>query len=135
MVKKMGQMKVVLCRGVQLVTERAAAVIGNLSLGAEYFTAIRESGALQRLVALLDSGPRSRITEIAAKTLANMAVNDSNRTGIRLAGGIPPLMRLLLERPNEQVQRSDPASRPTSQLTDSFGCQCCTGQLHSAIQN
>lgn len=87
----------------QIITERAAAVIGNLSSGQEYFTAIRESGALQTLVHLLDSGPDSRITEIAAKTLANMAVNDSNRTGIRLAGGIPPLMRLLLERPSEQV--------------------------------
>lgn len=91
------------CDMMQIVTERAAAVIGNLSLSTEYFAAIREAGALQRLVSLLDCGPKSRITEIAAKTLANMAVNDSNRTGIRLAGGIPPLMRLLLERPTEQV--------------------------------
>ena len=65
---------------------------------------MRESGALQRLVALLESGPTSRITEIAAKTLANLAVADANRTGIRLAGGLPPLLRLLLERPTEQVR-------------------------------
>lgn len=102
----------------QIITERAAAVIGNLSLGEEYFTAIRESGALQTLVSLLDSGPNSRITEIAAKTLANMAVKDSNRTGIRLAGGIPPLMRLLLERPSEQVGAWLHACRQRAQLAE-----------------
>ena len=38
-------------------------------LAESYFTAIREAGAIQRLVELLDQGSTSRITEIAAKTL------------------------------------------------------------------
>lgn len=84
-------------------------MVGNLSTREEFFVTMRESGALQRLVALLDSGPTSRITEIAAKTLANLAVAESNRKGIRLAGGLPPLLRLLLERPTEQV-RTQPCS-------------------------
>ncbi|KAK9864085.1 hypothetical protein WJX84_012086 [Apatococcus fuscideae] len=87
----------------QVVTERAAAVIGNLSTSRDYFSSIRESGALQKLVALLDAGSTSRVTEIAAKTLANLSIDDNSRKGIRLAGGVPPLMRLLLEKPSEQV--------------------------------
>jgi len=35
---------------VQVVTERAVAVVGNLSTSSEYFGALREAGALQRLV-------------------------------------------------------------------------------------
>ena len=87
----------------QLVIERSAAVIGNLSTTDHFFSAIREAGAIQRLVRLLDFGPTSRTTEIAAKTLANLASESSNRKGIRLAGGVPPLMRLLMESPSEQV--------------------------------
>ena len=87
----------------QVVTERAAAVIGNLSTSRDYFSSIRESGALQKLVALLDAGSTSRVTEIAAKTLANLSIDDNSRKGIRLAGGVPPLMRLLLEKPSEQA--------------------------------
>lgn len=34
----------------QVVTERAVAVIGNLSTSSEYFGVLREAGALQRLV-------------------------------------------------------------------------------------
>ena len=34
----------------QVVTERAVAVIGNLSTSSEYFSTLREAGALQRLV-------------------------------------------------------------------------------------
>lgn len=34
----------------QVVTERAVAVIGNLSTSSEYFGALREAGSLQRLV-------------------------------------------------------------------------------------
>ena len=95
-----------------MITERAAAVIGNLSTTEQFFSAIRECGGLQRLVTLLDSGPESRVTEIAAKTLANMAGNDHNRKGIRLAGGLPPLMHLLTQRPSEQVIHiSDPGSK------------------------
>lgn len=88
---------------VQLVIERAAAVVGNLSTTDQFFSAIREAGAIQRLVRLLDSGSTNRTTEIAAKTLANLASESSNRKGIRLAGGVPPLMRLLMDRPSEQV--------------------------------
>ena len=87
----------------QLVIERAAAVVGNLSTTDQFFSAIREAGAIQRLVRLLDSGSTHRTTEIAAKTLANLASESSNRKGIRLAGGVPPLMRLLMDRPSEQV--------------------------------
>ena len=87
----------------QVVTERAAAVIGNLSTSRDYFSSIRESGALQKLVALLDAGSTSRVTEIAVKTLANLSIDDNSRKGIRLAGGVPPLMRLLLEKPSEQA--------------------------------
>ena len=87
----------------QLVIERAAAVVGNLSTTDHFFSAIREAGAIQRLVRLLDSGSTHRTTEIAAKTLANLASESSNRKGIWLAGGIPPLMRLLMDRPSEQV--------------------------------
>ncbi|KAL3155667.1 hypothetical protein ABBQ32_012695 [Trebouxia sp. C0010 RCD-2024] len=87
----------------QLVIERAAAVVGNLSTNDQFFSAIREAGAIQRLVRLLDSGSTHRTTEIAAKTLANLASESSNRKGIRLAGGVPPLMRLLMDRPSEQV--------------------------------
>lgn len=67
----------------QLVIERAAAVVGNLSTTDHFFSAIREAGAIQRLVRLLDFGPTSRTTEIAAKTLANLASESSNRNGIR----------------------------------------------------
>lgn len=87
----------------QTITERAAAVIGNLSTSQQFFSAIRESGGLQQLVALLDSGSESRVTEIAAKTLANVAGNEINRKGIRLAGGLPPLINLLTQRPTAQV--------------------------------
>jgi len=87
----------------QLVIERAAAVVGNLSTTDQFFSAIREAGAIQRLVRLLDSGSTNRTTEIAAKTLANLASESSNRKGIRLAGGVPPLMRLLMDKPSEQV--------------------------------
>lgn len=91
----------------QLVIERAAAVVGNLSTNDQFFSAIREAGAIQRLVRLLDSGSTHRTTEIAAKTLANLASESSNRKGIRLAGGVPPLMRLLMDRPSEQVSTSN----------------------------
>lgn len=87
----------------QITVERAAAVVGNLSTTDQFFSAIREAGAIQRLVKLLEHGPTSRTTEIAAKTLANLASESSNRKGIRLAGGVPPLMRLLMDRPSEQV--------------------------------
>jgi len=88
----------------QVIIERAAAVVGNLSSNAEFFAALREAGATQRLVELLEAGPHSRVTEIAAKTLANLAVHDSNQTAIRLAGGIPPLMRLLTLKPTDQAR-------------------------------
>lgn len=88
----------------QVITERAAAVIGNLSTTEQFYSAIRECGGLQRLVTLLDCGPTSSVTEIAAKTLANMAANDNNRMGIRLAGGRPPLVHLLTQRPSEQAR-------------------------------
>lgn len=91
-------------RCLQLVIERAAAVVGNLSTTDQFFSAIREAGAIQRLVRLLDSGSTNRTTEIAAKTLANLASESSNRKGIRLAGGVPPLMRLLMDKPSEQVR-------------------------------
>ena len=87
----------------QITVERAAAVIGNLSTTDQFFSAIREAGAIQKLVKLLDHGPTSRTTEIAAKTLANLASESSNRKSIRLSGGVPPLMRLLMDRPSEQV--------------------------------
>lgn len=87
----------------QVIVERSAAVVGNLSGREQYFPAMREAGAMQRLVELLERGPQSRVTEIAAKTLANLAVDESNQTAIRLAGGIPPLMRLLTVRPTDQV--------------------------------
>ena len=87
----------------QAITERAAAVVGNLSSTKQFYSAIRECGGLQRLVVLLDSGPQSIVTEIAAKALANMAANDSSRKGIRLAGGLPPLINLLTQRPSDQV--------------------------------
>jgi len=79
-------------------------VVGNLSTTDQFFSAIREAGAIQRLVRLLDSGSTNRTTEIAAKTLANLASESSNRKGIRLAGGVPPLMRLLMDKPSEQVR-------------------------------
>ena len=44
----------------QVIAERAAAVVGNLSTREEFFLTMRESGALQRLVALLDTGRASR---------------------------------------------------------------------------
>lgn len=87
----------------QLVIERAAAVVGNLSTTDQFFSAIREAGAIQRLVRLLDSGSTHRTTEIAAKTLANLASESSNRKLLRLAGGVPPLMRLLMDKPSGQV--------------------------------
>jgi hypothetical protein len=37
-----------------VVTERVAATIGNLSTNEDFFYAIRESGAMQRIVELLD---------------------------------------------------------------------------------
>jgi len=77
--------------------------VGNLSTTDQFFSAIREAGAIQRLVRLLDSGSTNRTTEIAAKTLANLASESSNRKGVRLAGGVPPLMRLLMDKPSEQV--------------------------------
>lgn len=88
----------------QPITERAAAVIGNLSSTEQFSSAIRECGGLQRLVALLDSGPEAKVTEIAAKSLANMAGNENNRKGIELAGGRPALISLLTQRPTAEVQ-------------------------------
>ena len=41
------------CPLLQVVTERAVAVIGNLSTSSEYFSALREAGALQKLVRAL----------------------------------------------------------------------------------
>ena len=40
------------CWSRQVVTERAVAVIGNLSTSSEYFGALREAGVLQKLVRL-----------------------------------------------------------------------------------
>jgi hypothetical protein len=91
---------------VQMVAERGAAVLGNLSVSEEYFAGLREAGAIPHLVALLECSPTSRMTEIAASTLANLAVNESNRAAIRVAGGVPPLVKLLMERPSEQVRTS-----------------------------
>ena len=88
----------------QVIIERAAAVVGNLSSTQDFFPAIREAGTTQRLVDLLEAGPQSRVTEIAAKTLSNLAVHESNQTAIRLSGGIPPLMRLLTLKPTDQVR-------------------------------
>ncbi len=106
-------------RCLQLVIERAAAVVGNLSTTDQFFSAIREAGAIQRLVRLLDSGSTNRTTEIAAKTLANLASESSNRKGIRLAGGVPPLMRLLMDKPSEQVR--------IPQVTDGLLVTFCSG--------
>ena len=100
----------------QITVERAAAVIGNLSTTDQFFSAIREAGAIQKLVKLLDHGPTSRTTEIAAKTLANLASESSNRKGIRLAGGVPPLMRLLMDRPSEQVSLASWYLQPDASL-------------------
>jgi hypothetical protein len=86
------------------MVERAAAVLGNLSSNEHFFAGLRETGAVQRLVELLESGPHTRVTEIAAKTLANLAVHEANQTAIRLAGGIPPLMRLLTLKPSPQAR-------------------------------
>lgn len=86
-----------------MVTERAAAVLGNLSNSEEFFQGLREAGLIPHLVALLEGGPTSRITDIATFTLANLAINSANRLAIRVAGGVPPLVRLLTERPSEQV--------------------------------
>ena len=105
-------------RCLQLVIERAAAVVGNLSTTDQFFSAIREAGAIQRLVRLLDSGSTNRTTEIAAKTLANLASESSNRKGIRLAGGVPPLMRLLMDKPSEQVS----LPQVTDRLLVTFCC-------------
>ena len=95
--------------GVQVIIERSAAVVGNLSNNQDFFGAIREAGTMQQLVALLEAGSHSRVTEIAAKTLANLAVDESNQTAIRLSGGIPPLMRLLTLKPTDQVRCPDPS--------------------------
>ena len=129
-IKLLGQNSVVLSLPVlkdacnadlQVTVESAAAVVGNLSTTDQFFSAIREAGAIQRLVKLLDHGPTSRTTEIAAKTLANLASESSNRKGIRLAGGVPPLMRLLMESPSQQVGLFIPL---TALLLHSF-CAFC----------
>lgn len=91
-------------RILQAITERAAAVIGNLSSTTQFFPAIRECGGLQRLVALVDAGPDAKVTEIAAKSLANMADNENNRKGIELAGGRPALINLLTQGPSAEVE-------------------------------
>ena len=59
-----------MCHWLQVIAERAAAVAGNLSTREEFFPAMRESGALQRLVALLDDGPtsRCRLRDVARTT-------------------------------------------------------------------
>jgi hypothetical protein len=101
-----------------VVTERAVAVVGNLSTSSEYFGALREAGALQRLVALLDGGATARVTEIAAKSLANLGSAPHNRTGIRLAGGIPPLVALLMEQPTPQVAHAAEQALRSLQVTD-----------------
>lgn len=88
---------------VQSITERAAAVVGNLSTSEQFTGPIRECGGIQRLVVLLDSGPKAKVTEIAAKSLANMAGNQHNRKGIQLAGGRPALVNLLTQRPSSEV--------------------------------
>jgi hypothetical protein len=111
----------------QVVVERAAAVVGNLSGREQCFPAMREAGAMQRLVALLERGPESRVTEIAAKTLANLAVDESNQTAIRLAGGIPPLMRLLTAKPSEQVLQLS-CSLPTPCMVEAWTNPRCGPQ-------
>ena len=88
---------------VQMMVERSAAVIGNLSTTEQFFAAIRERGGLQRLVQLLDEGPHVKVTEIAAKTLANLAGVANSGKSIRLAGGVPPLVNLLTQRPGSEV--------------------------------
>lgn len=45
-----------------MVTERAVAVIGNLSTSSEYFGALREAGALQRLVHAANTAADSHIS-------------------------------------------------------------------------
>ena len=87
----------------QSITERAAAVLGNLSASEQFTGAIRECGGIPRLVKLLDSGARAKVTEIAAKSLANMAGSEHNRKSIQLAGGRPALVHLLLQGPSSQV--------------------------------
>ena len=52
---------------VQLLIERAAAVVGNLSTTDHFFSAVREAGRIQRLVRILEFGPTSRTTESTAK--------------------------------------------------------------------
>ena len=44
----------------QVVVERAAAVVGNLSTLEGNFQALREAGVMQRLVLLLEQGPQVR---------------------------------------------------------------------------
>lgn len=88
----------------QMMVERSAAVIGNLSTTEQFFGAIRERGGLQRLVQLLDSGHMAKVTEIAAKTLANLARSPNSKLSIRLAGGLPPLVNLLTQRPSSEVR-------------------------------
>ena len=45
-------------RPAQVVVERAAAVVGNLSTLEGNFQALREAGVMQRLVLLLEQGPQ-----------------------------------------------------------------------------
>ena len=122
---------------VQAITERAAAVIGNLSGTEQFFSAIRECGGLQRLVALLDSGPESKVTEIAAKSLANMADNENNRKGIELAGGRPALIHLLTQRPSREVahvskgQLKQNCGRPSLRHLTS-ATSCWTGKFQGS---
>ena len=42
----------------QVIVERAAAVVGNLSTLDGNFQALREAGVMQRLVHLLEQGPQ-----------------------------------------------------------------------------
>ena len=87
----------------QSITERAAAVLGNLSASEQFTGAIRECGGIPRLGKLLDWGAGAKVREIAAKSLANMAGSEHNRKSIQLAGGRPALVHLLLQGPSSEV--------------------------------
>lgn len=90
----------------EAITERAASVIRNLSTVSDHFGPLRESGAVQKLVRLLDKGPESKLTEVAVVAMANLAQESHNRKSLKLAGGVPPLMQLMLDTPDKQLQEA-----------------------------
>jgi hypothetical protein len=78
----------------QVVTDVVAAV-GSLAVEPPHRSALREAGAIPKIVSLLVNRGKGPLQAEAAGAIVNLAHDVANQDALRRAGAIPPLVKLL----------------------------------------